>query len=160
MAGKLEGKVAVVTAAGSGIGKACAERFAAEGARVVVSDVNPETGAATAKGIEQSGGLAIASPCDVSDSLQVNALVQTAVSEFGRLDLMMNVAGLPLPGAMADVTDVTDEAWRKVYAVTVEGTLYGIRAALAVMVPQGSGVILNVASGAAFMVQPPLCLHL
>jgi NAD(P)-dependent dehydrogenase (short-subunit alcohol dehydrogenase family) len=145
MGDRLQGKIAVVTAAGSGIGKACAERFAAEGAKVLVSDINADTARATAKTIQERGGVASAHACDVSDPDQVDALVQEAISRHGRLDVMMNNAAVPL-GAF--LSETTNELWRQVQSVTLDGTFFGIRSALAVMTRQGAGSIISISSGA------------
>ncbi|HEX2706640.1 MAG TPA: SDR family NAD(P)-dependent oxidoreductase, partial [Solirubrobacterales bacterium] len=92
--GKLEGKVALVTGAGSGIGRASAELFAKEGAKVVVVDVNGEPARATAEAIEQAGGKAIAIPTDVSDAGAVQAMADGAIERFGRVDVLMSNAGI------------------------------------------------------------------
>lgn len=145
MGKRLEGKVAALTGAGSGIGRACALRFAAEGARIVVSDVREEAASGVAKEIESAGGIAMAFPADVSDPVRVDALVDAAFLKHGRLDVMVNNAAAP-HGALLALT--TTEDWRRVQAVTLDGVFFGIRAALGRMLPQGSGSIINVSSGA------------
>jgi meso-butanediol dehydrogenase/(S,S)-butanediol dehydrogenase/diacetyl reductase len=145
MGDRLRGKVAIVTGAGSGIGRACALRFGVEGARVVVSDVRAEAAAGVAKEIEAAGGSARAATTDVSDPRQVDELVAGAKAAFGRLDVMVNNAAAPT-GAL--VAETTDEVWRRVQSVTLDGVFHGVRAALGVMVPQGAGSIINVSSGA------------
>ncbi len=150
---RLENKVAVVTGAGSGIGKACAERFAREGAAVLVSDIDGDSAVATLKAIEEAGGRAFVQTCDSRNSDQVNALAQRCASEFGRMDIWMNLPALSLPTLVADMTD---EFWRKIQAVTLDGTFFGMRAALSVMIPQQSGSIINMASAVALGPQPTL----
>jgi len=145
MAGRLRGKVAIVTGGGSGIGRACALRFGAEGARVLVSDVRAEAAIGVAKEIEAAGGSARAATTDVSDARQVDELVASAKAGFGRLDVMVNNAAAPIGGLVAEITD---DAWRRVQSVTLDGVFHGVRAALGVMVPQGTGSIINVSSGA------------
>ncbi len=145
MGERLAGKVAIVTGGGSGIGRACALRFAAEGARVVVADVRGEAAAAVAKEIAAAGGRARAVTADVSDVRQVDALVASAVSTEGQLDVLVNNAASPAGGLVAETND---ETWRRVHSVTLDGVFYGVRAALAVMVPRGSGSIINMSSGA------------
>ena len=145
MGNRLSGKVAVVTGAGSGIGRACALRFAAEEAKVVVSDVRAEAASAVAKEIEAAGGVASAHPADVADSRQVDGLVERAFGLHGRLDVLVNNAASPHGALLAQTSD---EDWRRVQSVTLDGVFHGIRAALSRMVPQGSGSIINVSSGA------------
>src|SRR5437763_13897501 len=145
---QLEGRMAVVTAAGSGIGRATALRFAQEGAHVVVNDIDPATAEATVAAILGEGGTASAHPGDVSSSSYVDALVADAVDRYGRLDVMHNNAGFGLPGTVADLSD---DAFLTIQRVTFHGTMWGTRAALRVMSTQGGGgSIINTASNAAF----------
>jgi meso-butanediol dehydrogenase / (S,S)-butanediol dehydrogenase / diacetyl reductase len=143
--GRIAGKVAVVTGGGSGIGRASALRFAAEGAKVVVNDLNGDAAGVVAKEIEAAGGVGVAFPADVSDSAQVDALIQEAVSRYGRLDVLMNCAFFMTIGTL---DGLTDEEWRSNFSVTLDGTFYAIRAALVPMRAQRSGSIINVSSGA------------
>lgn len=149
--GLLAGKVAMVTAAaGTGIGSATARRLLAEGATVVVSDAHErrlaETAAALA-GTPRADGTGsdepVAVPCDVTDENQVQALFAAAVEAHGRIDVVVNNAGL---GGTADIVDMTDEQWDRVVGVTLTGTLRCTRAALRILIPRGSGVIVNNAS--------------
>jgi 3-oxoacyl-[acyl-carrier protein] reductase len=137
----LTGKVVVVTAAaGTGIGSAAARRCLEEGARVVVSDWHERRLAETAAAL----GDVLAIPCDVTDEAQVQALVDGTVAGYGRLDVMINNAGL---GGTSSVLDMTDEEWSKVLDVTLNGTFRCTRAALRQLVAQGGGgAVVNNAS--------------
>ncbi|WP_416962707.1 SDR family oxidoreductase [Streptomyces sp. Agncl-13] len=144
--GLLKGRTAVVTAAaGAGIGGATARRFLQEGARVLISDAH----ARRLKEYEaelagEFGSEAVAAlPCDVTDEAQVRALFDTAVAAHGRLDVVVNNAGL---GGTSDLVDMTDEQWSKVLDVTLNGTFRCTRAALRAMRGTGGGVIVNNAS--------------
>jgi 3-oxoacyl-[acyl-carrier protein] reductase len=135
----LRDKVVVVTAAaGTGIGSAVARRAAEEGAKVVVSDWHEARLATTAKELD-----AHPIPCDVTQEAQVQALVDGTVARFGRLDVMINNAGL---GGTRSVLDMRDDEWLRVLDVTLNGTFRCTRAALRQMVTQGSGVVVNNAS--------------
>lgn len=136
----LTGRAAVVTGAGSGIGRATAETLAAAGAKIVAGDIDETAAKETS---ERTGG--VARRCDVTVKADVDALIDHAVSEFGRLDIVCNVAGIPSDGLIADVTEAEVD---RVFAVNVKGALFGCQAALRVMIPQGSGAIVNVASAA------------
>ena len=156
MGDRLRGKVAIVTGAGSGIGRATALLFAAEGAKVVVNDLNAEAAARVAKEIEAAGGIAASFPADVADSRQVEALVRDATSRFGRLDVLVNNAAAVIPGPVESISDID---WRRTQAVTLDGVFYGMRAALPVMAAQGGGAIINIASGAAIAGEPGLAAY-
>ncbi|MFJ8466968.1 SDR family oxidoreductase [Streptomyces swartbergensis] len=150
--GVLEGRTAVITAAaGAGIGGATARRFLEEGARVLISDAHlrrlKEHEAELAG--EFGAASVAAAPCDVTDETQVRALFDTAVREHGRLDVVVNNAGL---GGTADLVDMTDEQWSRVLDVTLNGTFRCVRAALRHMRGSG-GVIVNNASVAGWRAQ-------
>ena len=144
--GEFDGKVVVVTGAGSGIGRASALGFAGDGARVVVNDVDAETANATVEQIRSNGGEAHAHAADVGDSAAVDALIDGAVERYGKLDVLHNNAGYGLPGRVATTTD---DVMAEMLRVNLCGVLYGTRAALRHMVEQRSGVIVNTASNAA-----------
>ncbi|MEV8542368.1 SDR family oxidoreductase [Streptomyces sp. NPDC051572] len=144
--GLLKGRTAVVTAAaGAGIGGATARRFLEEGARVLISDAHTrrlkeyEAELAGEFGAESVAAL----PCDVTDEAQVQALFDAAVAAHGRLDVVVNNAGM---GGTSDLADMTDEQWSKVLDVTLNGTFRCTRAALRAMRGSGGGVIVNNAS--------------
>lgn len=141
---ELQGKIAIVTGSARGIGKAIAETLAANGATVVVSDVLREQGEATAASL---GGQSVFVPCDVADRAQVAALVDTAVRRFGRLDLMVNNAGINAgPSERVTIDQYLDDTWSRIMGVDLNGTFYGCRAAAAQMVKQRSGSIINISS--------------
>jgi glucose 1-dehydrogenase len=134
---RLENKVAVVTGAASGIGLAIANLFIAEGAKVVYSDVN-------APAIELDPAQAMFVKCDVANSQEVDALVKTAVDKFGRLDIMVNNAGI---GGLGGILDVTDADWEKTLKINLFGVMYGARAASNAMKAAGiKGNIINMSS--------------
>ena len=141
MSGQLDKKVAIVTGAGSGIGRAIAIGLAGEGATVVIADVNGEGAGDVALHI---GSKALPVICDVSNTEQVNAMVETAAKQFGRVDILINNAGRARGNLVARMTD---EDWDSVFAVNVRGTFLCSRAVLQHMIPQKSGVIVNTASG-------------
>ena len=141
----LEDKVAVVTGAASGIGESVAEVLAQAGARVVLGDLDAEGADSVAKRIRESGGQAISQGVDVSVRAEVDSLVGRAASEFGGLDVLCNVAGVPFDGLLEELTD---EDFDRVVAINVKGTLYGCQAAIPLMAARGGGSIINVSSGA------------
>ncbi|MGA5561280.1 SDR family oxidoreductase [Streptomyces platensis] len=143
----LDGRTAVITAAaGAGIGGATARRFLEEGARIVIGDAHERRlkESAAALATEFGAGKVAALPCDVTDEGQVNALLELAEEQHGRLDIVVNNAGL---GGTADLVEMTDEQWSKVLDVTLNGTFRCTRAALRRMKATGEGgVIVNNAS--------------
>ena len=141
----LSGRVACVTGAASGIGEAAAETLAAAGAAVVLGDIDGDGAARTRDRIVGGGGRAVALPTDTTQAEQVSALVAAAVDEFGRLDVMANVAGV---GSYGDVVDVTEAELDRVLAINFKGVFFGCQAAMRVMAPQGSGSIINVSATA------------
>jgi 3-oxoacyl-[acyl-carrier protein] reductase len=142
---RLGGRAAVVTGAASGIGRASAEVLAGAGASVVLGDLDLAGAEQAAAAIREAGGRAVAQRVDVARKGEVDALVQRALDEFGRLDAMCNVAGIPADGPL----DTLGEAeFDRVVAINLKGTLFGCQAAVRAMAPRGSGSIVNVASGA------------
>ena len=150
----LAGKVVVVTAAaGTGIGSAVAGRCLAEGAQVVISDRHERRLAAARDELARAHGDRVCSQaCDVTDEAQVGALVAAAVARFGRIDVLVNNAGL---GGTSSVLEMTDEQWLRVLDVTLNGTFRCTRAALRQMVAQGhGGAVVNNASVLGWRAQP------
>src|SRR6266568_1950074 len=141
----LEGKTLLVTAAaGTGIGFATAKRCAEEGATLAISDKHERRLAESAKELGAISGTSVmAVPCDVTNEDDVQAMFERVVDELGRLDVLVNNAGL---GGTAPLIDMTDEEWNAVLDVTLNGTFRCTRAALRYMIPRGSGVIVNNAS--------------
>jgi 3-oxoacyl-[acyl-carrier protein] reductase len=139
----ITGKVAVITGAASGIGEATAKVLADAGAKVVCVDLDEGGAAKTADTIKASGGEATSARCNVANRSDVESAVDLAVEQYGRLDAMCNVAGIPLDVTIADATE---EQLDKIINVNQKGVFYGCQAAARVMTPQGSGSIVNVAS--------------
>ncbi len=141
MGSRLDGKIAVITGAASGIGEATAIRFVEEGARVIVSDMQVEAGRAVA---ERLGDSARFIETDVTDEAQVAAAVNLAMTTWGRLDCMFNNAGVV--GAVGPIADTSGEAWGRTIAVLLHSVFYGTKHAARVMIPVRSGVILSTTS--------------
>jgi len=153
---RLEGRVATITGAAQGIGEACARAFAAEGAKVIVADINEELGDAVAASIRDDGGTAVFQSCDVGDKAQVDAMIQRAVDEWGGLDIHLSNAALI---DMTEFLDVTEEAWNNVLRVNLTGFFLCGQAAARRMVDQGprdgrAGVIINMSSTNAVLAMP------
>jgi len=154
MSGILEGKVALVTGAAAGIGRASTLAFAAAGARVVVADIDAEGGAATAEAIAQAGGEAFFVQVDVTNATDVNALVAHTVERFGRLDYAHNNAGVL--GMVAPLIDSPDDNFERVMDVNVKGVWLCLKAEIRQMLAQGGGAIVNTASSAGVKGSPIL----
>jgi len=140
----LQGKVALVTGAASGIGREIAYRYAAEGAQVVVSDVDEAGGAETATKIRSRDGRALFLRADTSKPADCEALVKAAIKEFGALHVAANNAGIA--GPSAPVGEYPIEGWDRVLAVNLSGVFYGMRYQIPAMLAAGGGAIVNVAS--------------
>ena len=139
---QFQGKVALVTGAASGIGRATAIAFAESGAAVVVSDVDVERGEGTVRAIEAAGGRAVFQLCNVAIESEVDALVARAVSEFGRLDFAHNNAGINSLG----VDEWESANWDRSVGINLSGVMFCMRAESKVMLEQGQGAIVNTAS--------------
>jgi NADP-dependent 3-hydroxy acid dehydrogenase YdfG len=140
---KLDGKVAVITGASSGIGEATAEVLAAEGAAVVAAARREDRLADLVERVRGQGGSVLAAVCDVTDESQAHGLIQKAVEEFGRVDILVNNAGVML---LSSVGKGLSEEWRRMFDVNVLGLLYATDAAIEAMKRQGGGHIVNVSS--------------
>ncbi len=154
--GRVEGKSCVVTGAGSGIGRASAIRLAEEGGLVVVADIDGDHARETVDLITRTGGVATAVTVDVADRHQVDAMVATAVREYGAINVLVNNAGVNIPGV---VHELTDEVIARTLDVNVKGQIYGCRAAIPHMLRQGGGSIINVASVNGLVSEPFLALY-
>ena len=144
---RLDGKVALITGGGSGMGKVAAELFATEGARIVLTDVNDEAGEATAAGI---GGSARYVHADVSVEAHAERMVAETVAAYGRLDILYNNAGI-MPLDDGSITEADGEIWDAVLGVNVKGVAYGCKHGIPAMLANGGGSIINVASFVAWM---------
>ena len=146
MTGRLDGKIAVITGAASGIGAGTARLFAAEGARVIVADMQVDAGRAL---VAELGDSARFAEVNVLDEAQIAAAVDLAVSEFGQLDIMFNNAGIV--GAVGRISEMSVEAWDNTISILLRGVFLGVKHAARVMLPQNSGVIINTASTAGVL---------
>jgi NAD(P)-dependent dehydrogenase (short-subunit alcohol dehydrogenase family) len=147
---RLEGKVALITGAGSGIGKRAALLFASEGARVVVTDVADEAGEEAAGEIRAAGGDAIYVHADVSRPPDAEAMVRAAVDRYGSLDVIMNNAGI-FHGDDGSVIDTSEETWDLTMAINLKGVFLGCKYGIAAMLEGAGGSVINVASFVALM---------
>ncbi len=150
------GKTVLITAAGSGIGRASAELFASHGASVIVNDINSDAAEATVKSIKENNGEATAFVTDVSKPENVDAMIAFACDTYGRLDVMFNNAGGSFPTPMLDID--LDE-YRRLMALNIDAAYFATMAALRVMLPQGGGCILSTSSGAGISAVPGLGVY-
>jgi NAD(P)-dependent dehydrogenase (short-subunit alcohol dehydrogenase family) len=144
--GRFTGKVAFITGAGNGIGRATAVAFAQEGASVVTADRSIEHSRETVEAIEQLGAQVIAVGCDVTDGEQVRAALQRTVEAFGRLDIAFNNAGIALPTGAA--ADITEDEWDRTIDTNLRGVFMCMKHQIPLMLKQGGGAIVNTSSGA------------
>ena len=154
--GRVKDKACIITGAGSGIGRAIAIRLAEEGGNVLCVDINPDTAAATAQDIQTAGGIAAAFTADISQDHQVRAFVDHCVNTYGSLDILINNAGVNLPGVFHEATDDTID---KTLNINVKGTMYASRAAIPHMLRQGKGAIVNISSVNGLVSEPYLTVY-
>jgi NAD(P)-dependent dehydrogenase (short-subunit alcohol dehydrogenase family) len=145
MNNRFDGRVAFVTGAGGGIGRATAVAFAREGAPVVVADVAEQANRETARLIEQAGGQALAVRCDVTDADEIEAALRTTVERFGRLDIAFNTAGIEQP--IKPAHEVGVDEWDRLVAVNLRGAFLAMKHEIELMLERG-GAIVNTSSGA------------
>jgi len=143
---RFDGKVAFITGATSGIGRATALAFAREGASVVVADIAADGIEETARLIEEAGGQALAVTCDVSRSEDVRAALDAAVERFGRLDIAFNNAGIEQ--AIKPAHEISDDEWDRLVAVNLRGVFIAMKHEVELMLARGGGAIVNTSSGA------------
>ncbi len=155
--GRLEGKTAIVTGGAKGLGAVYCRALAAEGARVVITDV--ADGAGLAGEIRQSGGEALYRAADVSDEEAVRSLVSAAVERFERIDILVNNAAVFAALPLVEFQDIDVDLWDRIMAVNVRGSFLTAKHVGPRMIAQGSGKIINISSGSAYKGQPPLMLH-
>ncbi len=154
---QLDERVAVVTGAASGIGKACVEVLGRRGARVVVSDLPNSPGEAVAAALRDEGIEALFIPCDISDADQVEELMNRTVEKFGRLDIAVNNAGVR--GDMVPTAETSLEHWRQVIDVNLTGTFLCMKAQIPRMLETGGGSIVNIASVAGQVGYPNVAAY-
>ena len=147
--GQLDGKVALITGAGSGIGRASALAFAREGARVAVADIVVEGGEETVRMVQEAGGEAFFIKVDVANAAEVEAMVNTVVDTYGRIDCAYNNAGIE--GRLASTDEYPEDVFDKVIDINLTGVWLCMKYELPHMLKQGSGAIVNTASGAGLI---------
>ena len=142
--GRLDKKVAIITGAASGIGLATAARFAGEGSAVVIGDLNQEGGEAAVRQCKENGGRATFQKCNVQSEAEIRALIDRAVSEYGKLDIIFNNAGVG--GAVGTIEETTVENWDKTQAILLRAVFIGMKYAVPAMKKSGGGSIISTAS--------------
>ncbi|SEC11265.1 NAD(P)-dependent dehydrogenase, short-chain alcohol dehydrogenase family [Rhodococcus pyridinivorans] len=164
---KLEGKVALITGAGSGLGREASQLFASEGAKIAVVDIDPERAKGTVELVEQQGGNAVAITADVRSEQQVNDAVAATVDAFGKLDIAWANAGIVSRGGVpsvaggeqVDFQDLTDADWQDVVGVNLSGVFYTAKAAVPHLRANGGGVILATSSAASFAAYHSIAMY-
>jgi len=154
---KLANKIALITGAGSGFGRASAVLFAQEGAKVSVVDIDEKTGQETVSLVKQKGGNAIFIRADVSKAADVEKMIKTTADKFGRLDILFNNAGIPM--SFTPVENLKEELWDRIQNINVKGIFLGAKYAVPYMKRQGGGVIINTASISGVRPRPGLIAY-
>jgi 2-deoxy-D-gluconate 3-dehydrogenase len=144
---KLDGKVAIITGAGRGLGRAMAVKFALAGADIVAASRTQAQLDETAEEVKKTGRKCVIVPTDVTVSAQVNALAELTIKEFGKIDILINNAGGGEDGAGKRLEEITDDEWRRGLDTNLSSQFYGCRAVIMQMVKQNRGKIINIASG-------------
>ena len=151
---RLDGKIALVTGAGSGIGKCVAETYAREGARVALADINAEAARSAARTI---GNSAIALRCDVSKKADIDGVVEETLAAFGGLDILVNNAGAT--HVNKPVLEIGEAEYDRIFAINVKGVFFACQAAVPAMRKQGGGIIINIGSTAGLRPRPGLSAY-
>ena len=156
MAGRLDGRVAIITGGGHGIGKAYAVRLAAEGAKVVIAELDGDAASAVAAELSAQGHHAIAVQTDVANEASVTSMAQQAVTKFGRIDVLVNNAAIfaTVPMSRLPFDQISVDEWDRMMSVNVKGTWLASRAVVPQMRKQAYGKIINVSSGTALKGSP------
>jgi NAD(P)-dependent dehydrogenase (short-subunit alcohol dehydrogenase family) len=152
----LQGKVAIVTGGGAGIGRAISFLFAREGAKVAVADVDLTAAEATLAKIAETGGSALAIEADVTETAGVESMVRATVSTYGHLDVLVNNAGV---GTDGDVVELAEQEWQRILDVNLKGVFLCCKYAIPAMKKSGGGSIVNIASTAAFVGGSVSCVY-
>lgn len=147
---RLQGKVAVITGAGGGMGRVAAELFARQGAQIAVADVNVEGGEETVDNVMEAGGDAFFVRANVADEEQVRHLMDSTVERYGALHVLYNNAGI-MPDEDAAVTEMTEEIWARVMDINLKGAAFCCKHAIPHMIASGGGSIINIASFVALL---------
>ena len=152
----LDGKVVVVTGAGKGIGRAIAERFAGQGCKLVINDIDEANVDLVVAAIAESGGIAMGAVADVSNAEQVNAMIEATMDAHGRIDVVVNNAGIVSP--MLHFFEADEAWWRRIVDVNLTGHFLVSQPAARIMAKQGGGSIINMSSGGATRAHRAFCL--
>jgi NAD(P)-dependent dehydrogenase (short-subunit alcohol dehydrogenase family) len=151
MPGRLQDQIAIITGAGQGIGEAIARRFVQEGARVVIAEINPQTGSTVAAALRQAGGKVHFVQTDVADTASVERMVEETIAVFGPPSILVNNAGI---NVFSDPLLLTDAEWTRCFSVDLLGVWHGCKAVLPHMLAAQHGSIVNIASVHAFQIIP------
>lgn len=143
---RLKNQVAIVTGAGVGLGKAVAVRYAAEGTRVVIAEINPDTGRAAVQQIQDAGGNAFFVRTNVAEEAEVRAMVEATLAHYGRIDILFNNAGIQMFGQDTRLHELSTEVWDHTLAVNLRGHFLCAKYVIPHMLKQGRGCIINLAS--------------
>lgn len=147
---RLAKKVAIITGAASGMGKAAAELFADEGASIIVADIMVKEGEETVRNIREAGGHAIFVKTNVANEDEVKHMVETAIDTFGHVDVLYNNAGI-MPAEDGSVTEIAEATWDRIMDINIKSAFLCCKYTIPYMVKQGTGSIINVASFVAFL---------